>query len=116
MENESQDSKGVDKIKVDNEIINEPEPQEDNNEENNQENNEENNQENRLNEDSDYNILPDANFSTDMVNLTAYLQKVNGLYQNTDIKINELIMNDDKFVELSWKKTIYEWLYNQITK
>lgn len=93
-----------DKIEANNEIINEPEPQEDNNEENNQENNEENNQENRLNEDSDYNILPDANFLTDMVNLTAYLQQVNGLYQNTDIKINELIMNDDKFVELSWKK------------
>jgi hypothetical protein len=104
MDNDSEDSKDTDKIKVDIGIINEPQPQEDNNEENNQENNEENNQENRLNEDSDYNILPDANFSSDMVNLTAYLQKVNGLYQNTDIIINELIMNDDKVVELSWKK------------
>jgi hypothetical protein len=81
-----------------NEIINEPEPEQDNNEEINEEN--------RLNEDSDYNILPDANFSSDMDNLTAYLQKVNGLYQNTDtnIKFNKLIMNDDKVVELSWKK------------
>jgi len=100
MENKSQDSKDTDKIEVDieiiNKIINEPEPE--------QNNNEEINEENRLNEDSDYNILPDANFSSDMDNLTAYLQKVNGLYQNTDIKINNLIKNDDKVVELSWKR------------
>uniref|UniRef100_A0A6C0HA23 Uncharacterized protein n=1 Tax=viral metagenome TaxID=1070528 RepID=A0A6C0HA23_9ZZZZ len=106
MENESQDSKDNDKIEANNEIINEPQPQEDNNEENNQENNEENNQENRLNEDSDYNILPDANFSSDMVNLTAYLQQVNdSIYENPSIKSKiDLIKNDDKVVELSWKK------------
>jgi hypothetical protein len=67
-----------DKIEAaNNEIINEiiNEPQEDNNEEN------------ELNEDSDYNILPDANFSSDMVNLTAYLQKVNEfIYENKFIK------------------------------
>ena len=90
MDIEPEDSKDTDKIEVDNEIINEPE--------------QDNNEENTLNEDSDYNILPDANFSSDMVNLTAYLQKVNELYQNTDIEINKLIMNDDKVVELSWKR------------
>ena len=75
-----------------NEIINEPA--------------QDNNEENTLNQDSDYNILPDANFSSDMVNLTAYKQKVNELYQNTDtnIEINDLIMNDDKVVEFSWNQ------------
>lgn len=76
------------------EIINDPE----------QDNNEENNEENILNQDNDYNILPDTNFSSDMIDLTAYKQKVNGLYQNTDIEINKLITNDDKVVELSWKR------------
>jgi hypothetical protein len=92
MDIEAEDSKDNDKIEVDNEIINEPE--------------QDNNEENTLNQDNDYNILPDANFSNDMVNLTAYKQKVNELYQNTDtnIKINKLITNDDKVVELSWKK------------
>jgi hypothetical protein len=106
MDIDPQDSKDNDKIEANNEIINEPQPQEDNNEENNQENNEENNQENRLNEDSDYNILPDANFSSDMVNLTAYLQQVNdSIYENPFIKSKiDLIKNDDKVVELSWKK------------
>ena len=70
------------------EIINEPE--------------EDNNEENILNQDNDYNILPDTNFSSDMVHLTAYKQKVNVLYQNTDIEINKLITNDDKVVEFSW--------------
>ena len=75
-----------------NEIINEPE--------------QDNNEENELNEDSDYNILPDANFSSDMVNLTAYLQKVNEfIYENKFIKYEiDIIKNDDKVVELSWKK------------
>jgi len=84
-----------------NEIINEPQ-QDANNEiinEPAQDNNEEN-------EDSDYNILPDANFSTDMVNLTAYKQKVNdSIYENKSIKYEiDIIKNDDKVVELSWKK------------
>jgi len=84
-----------------NEIINEPQ-QDANNEiinEPAQDNNEEN-------EDSDYNILPDANFSSDMVNLTAYLQKVNdSIYENPSIKFEiDLIKNDDKVVEFSWNQ------------
>jgi len=99
MDNEPEDI-DIDKIDANNKIINEPEPEPE------QDNNQENNQENRLNEDSDYNILPDANFSTDMDNLTAYLQKVNdSIYENEFIKYEiDFIKNDDKVVELSWKK------------
>lgn len=81
-----------DKIEEGNEIINDPE--------------QDNNEENELNEDSDYNILPDANFSSDMVNLTAYLQKVNdSIYKNSSIKSEfEFMKNDDKVVEFSWNQ------------
>jgi hypothetical protein len=86
------DPEDSDKIEANNEIINEPE--------------QDNNEENELNEESDYNILPDANFSSDMVNLTAYLQQINDtIYENPSIKFEiDLIENDDEVVEFSWNR------------